>query len=91
MVGAESDGSALTNGTTGFVAALGGSEPIMVGGTPYDPEALVAAVLSAVLEVNAAATGAPPDALAIVHDDDPLSSRPAVPESSSAASATPCR
>ena len=63
-------GAALAHETTGFAAALGGSEPIMVGATPYGAEALVAAVLSAVLEVNAVATGGPPDALAIVHDDD---------------------
>ena len=61
-------GQALAHETTGFVDALGGSEPIMVGATPYGPEALIAAVLEAVLEVQS--DGGPPDALAIVHDDD---------------------
>ncbi len=64
------DPGGLADETSGFVAALGGSEPIMVGGTPYGPEALVAVVLSAIIDVNVAATGDRPDLLAIVHDDD---------------------
>ena len=64
------DPGGLADETSGFVAALGGSEPIMVGGTPYGPEALVAVVLSAIVDVNVAATGVRPDRLAIVHDDD---------------------
>ncbi len=77
-VGADPDGglrvvepdSAPNGGvTTGFVDALGGSEPIIVSGTPYGVEALVGCVLAEVVAVNVAQTGAAPAKFALVHDD----------------------
>jgi hypothetical protein len=66
----DQDSARLTDEASGFVAALGGSEPIMVGSTPYGAEALVAVVLSEIVDTNTAAMGAPPDVMAIIHDDD---------------------
>jgi hypothetical protein len=60
----------LDDETSGFVSALGSSEPIMVAGTPYGAEALVAVLLSHIVDTNTTAMGAPPDLFAIVHDDD---------------------
>jgi hypothetical protein len=68
VVGA--DGPPLSHETVGFVDALGGSEPIMVGATPYGPEALVSAVFSGVIAAGASGSEVLPDAFAIVHDDD---------------------
>ncbi len=55
---------------TDFVTALGSSEPVIVSGTPYGVEALIACVLAAVVEASAAEVGAQPDVVALVHDDD---------------------
>lgn len=70
VVGVDPAGPALSHETAGFVDALGGSEPIMVGTTPYGPEALVSTVFSAVLAASADMPDVLPDAFAIVHDDD---------------------
>jgi len=69
-IDARPDPNAFTNHTTGFVNALGGSEPIIVAGTPYGAEALVAALLATVIQQSAPSPGSTPDAFAIVHDDD---------------------
>ena len=55
---------------TDFVTSLGSSEPVMVSGTPYGVEALIACVLAAAVEASAVAVGAQPDVVALVHDDD---------------------
>lgn len=55
---------------TGFVSSLGSSEPVMVSGTPYGVEALIACVLATAVEASAVAVGAQPDVVALVHDDD---------------------
>jgi hypothetical protein len=70
VVGSDPESARPSDETSGFVAALGGSEPIMVGGTPYGAEALLAVVLSEIVDANTAAMGAPPDVMAIIHDDD---------------------
>ncbi len=64
------DSAADAEVTTRFVDALGASEPVMVGGTPYGVEALVGCVLAEVVAVNVAQTGAVPAKFALVHDDD---------------------
>ena len=51
--------------TTNFVNALGQSEPIIVGHTPYGIEALIACLIN-----TATATTAPPDAVVLVHADN---------------------
>jgi hypothetical protein len=70
VVDVDSGRPVLSHETAGFVDALGGSEPIMVGPTPYGPEALVSTVFSAVLAASAETPDVFPDVFAIVHDDD---------------------
>ncbi len=63
------EGDDSTGVVTAFVGSLGSSDPVMVGGTPYGVEALVATVLADVVATNVAATGSRPDVVALVHDD----------------------
>ena len=77
VVGLDSSGALAAAGadielahlTTDFVDSLGQSEPVIVGQTPYGVEALIACLISAAVATNEAATGAPPDAVGLVHPD----------------------
>src|SRR5262249_18734283 len=50
-----------------FKRRLGDPVPIIVGGTPYGPEALMAFLLSAIVAQVTAREGSPPDVVVLTH------------------------
>ena len=63
------DQAARGNVTRGFVQRLGDATPIIVGGTPYGAEALIASLLASVVAAARARHGVEPAAVVLVHDD----------------------
>lgn len=77
VVGAAPDGTLRVSASgrtpeheaSGFIDRLGSSDPIIVGTTPYGPEALLAAVLDEVVRISTTELGDTPAAIGVVHDD----------------------